>query len=239
MIKGSKHTDETKEKMRSHKGKNLGHIGAMLGKHHSEETKLKIGVAGKKRKEKYGYYHSAEGVEKIRVANIGNQNATGHHHTLESKEKIAKAMSERIISDETINRMSSGHIGQKSWNKGKKFPQYCREGNPNWKGGLTPLRTMVMSTPEYDKWRGIVFQRDEHVCQECGKSNGDKHAHHIIPFHVLRDEAIAYFPLLDSFDACMLYDKMWDTNNGITLCEDCHKKIHSGEIKCPKQHHCM
>jgi len=33
-------------------------------------------------------------------------------------------------------------------------------------------------------------------------------------------------PLLDLFSAAMLYTPLWDLNNGITLCKECHFREH-------------
>jgi hypothetical protein len=35
---------------------------------------------------------------------------------------------------------------------------------------------------------------------------------------------IAKYPLLQPYDACMLYEPLWDINNGKTLCKKCHDK---------------
>lgn len=58
----------------------------------------------------------------------------------------------------------------------------------------------------YHNWRKAVLERDLNVCQICG-STENLHAHHIEPF-------------------AKNIDKRLDLDNGITLCENCHKKIH-------------
>lgn len=67
-------------------------------------------------------------------------------------------------------------------------------------------------TPEYYRWRKSVFKRDNYTCQICGQIGGELNAHHIEFFSKNLEKRI-------------------DINNGITLCIDCHKKIH-GEHKC-------
>lgn len=63
---------------------------------------------------------------------------------------------------------------------------------------------------DYRKWREKVIERDG-ACVQCG-SRVKLHAHHIKPF--------AQFPEL-----------RLEINNGITLCETCHRKLHGLEKK--------
>jgi len=65
----------------------------------------------------------------------------------------------------------------------------------------------LRETEEYRNWRKNVFERDK-ICQDCG-SDEKLHAHHKIPFQ--------YDP----------FEKGIDVNNGIILCEKCHRKAHS------------
>ncbi len=77
----------------------------------------------------------------------------------------------------------------------------------NWKGGITPANQKGRSSIEYAQWRKAVFARDGYVCQACGKRGGRLNAHHKKPW--------AKFPAL-----------RYDVENGVTLCENCHKKEH-------------
>lgn len=69
----------------------------------------------------------------------------------------------------------------------------------------------IRRSGEYNNWRRLVFERDEYTCQSCGQHGGILNAHHIKPF--------SKFP-----------DLRLDINNGITLCKDCHRGVHKGEI---------
>lgn len=63
-------------------------------------------------------------------------------------------------------------------------------------------------TVEYAFWRTAVFERDNYTCQHCGdKRGGNLHAHHL--------QAYADFPEL-----------RLEVSNGLTLCQDCHEKVH-------------
>lgn len=61
--------------------------------------------------------------------------------------------------------------------------------------------------PEYNEWRKAVYERDHYTCQICGKVGGRLNAHHIKSF--------AKNP-----------DLRFDVDNGVTLCDKCHKDVH-------------
>lgn len=65
-------------------------------------------------------------------------------------------------------------------------------------------------TKEYADWRIGVFERDNYACQKCGKLGGTLNAHHIKKY--------SEFPEL-----------RYVLDNGITLCESCHRNIHKKE----------
>lgn len=125
------------------------------------------------------------------------------------------------------------NLGRKPWNKGKTWSQEIRDkisksltGRSTgrigekcnfWKGGKTSDYKQIKNSIKYKNWRRAVFERDNYTCQKCGAKNGKGvgktiilHPHHIKEF--------AKYPNL-----------RFETNNGITLCIDCHKKEHFGE----------
>jgi len=103
--------------------------------------------------------------------------------------------------------------------------------HPNWKGGVTPAVERIRSSLKYDQWRQDVFKRDNYTCQKCGDSRGGNlKAHHIKEFALLLEKIKKHSPLIDLYESAMLYKPLWDIDNGITLCEDCHKKEHKNKI---------
>lgn len=66
----------------------------------------------------------------------------------------------------------------------------------------------------YSSRREAILHRDNYTCQCCGKKNCRLEVHHI------------KFKSNDGTD---------DEENLITLCEDCHKKVHRGEIVLEKK----
>lgn len=63
-------------------------------------------------------------------------------------------------------------------------------------------------SPEYMTWRKKVLKRDVFTCVCCGEFNTQLNVHHIESFSRRPDIAL-------------------DVNNGVTLCEDCHKEYHN------------
>ena len=97
----------------------------MLGKVHSEETKIKLSAASKGNKNRLGKHHNSETKLKISVANkdryIGRTPTwlVGKQLSEEHKQKIAIALK-----------------GKPSWNKGKKMSEESRNKMSEYRKGL-------------------------------------------------------------------------------------------------------
>ena len=68
-------------------------------------------------------------------------------------------------------------------------------------------KIMERRSAAYQEWRKSVFKRDDYTCQCCGSKGGKLNAHHLKSF--------ADYP-----------DLRFDVDNGVTLCESCHKSFH-------------
>lgn len=89
----------------------------------------------------------------------------------------------------------------------------------SWKGGLTVVYQLIRGMPEYIQWRTSIFQRDKHLCVICNEKNKRLNADHIIPLWlIIREEKIK--GTLDARNC----GRLWDLNNGRSLCVECHKK---------------
>ena len=83
------------------------------------------------------------------------------------------------------------------------------ENHPRWKGGSSHLSSnhdhghYILG---YAAWKKEVLERDNYTCQHC-QSNKNLHCHHIESYQNHPDLRI-------------------NTDNGIVLCNKCHKKLH-------------
>lgn len=66
--------------------------------------------------------------------------------------------------------------------------------------------------PEINNWRKFIFERDNYTCLNCKQKGGKLQAHHKFPYKT--------HPEL-----------RFSIENGMTLCEPCHKEIHAQATK--------
>ena len=86
--------------------------------------------------------------------------------------------------------------------KRSKENHYCY--NPN----LTEEeRQDNIDTNERREWRKKVYERDNYICQCCGKQGRRLNAHHLNGYNWDKDNR-------------------YNVDNGVTLCEECHGKFH-------------
>jgi len=83
------------------------------------------------------------------------------------------------------------------------------QGNPMWKGGITPEAILLRKeiSPELRK---AIYTRDGYTCKLCQKTGGELTLHHKIPLYA---------------------DKTKNTapENLVTLCKSCHWKVNANE----------
>lgn len=101
-----------------------------------------------------------------------------------------------------------------------------RGENHHWyKHGLTSLILKIRDLHKFRLWKSDVLTRDNHTCQYCGNQT-DLHTHHIVSVA----ELIQKYEIANTKQAndCA---ELWNINNGVTLCGECHRKLHQGEIE--------
>lgn len=110
--------------------------------------------------------------------------------------------------EETKKKISESHIGISA---GENNPMYGKRGelSPNWKGDKsnTRLNLSIRGSAQFKEWRLEVYKRDKFICQHCGYNKGNiLNVHHLTSLNILIKEN----------------KNLFDINNGITLCENCH-----------------
>ncbi len=217
-------------------------------------TKLQIGVllgiSGStisRRMKKYGIASRT----KSENAMGENNSMFGKHHSQNSKEKMSKTQKEAItpakiefLRQEAIKAWKNEeyrneHInfakvrtGDKNSFFGKSHTnetkhsislanrgRFIGDNGSNWQGGKTKLSMTIRENAIYKEWRKDIFDRDKYTCQSCGRVGGDLHAHHKIPFSLLMNKYE-----IKTLEDALKREVLWDRNNGITLCMNCHRR---------------
>jgi len=153
-----------------------------------------------------GKHHSKESIEKIRIGNKGKKRSE------ETRQKISlakkgepsptKGIKWSIESRQKLSKSKKGKV--MSWEQKKAISQALLR---RWDiiGRQRKKRYFhFCNNLRYKIWRKAVFERDNYTCQVCKGVGGYLIAHHI--------KSWAYYPEL-----------RYQINNGITLCESCHK----------------
>lgn len=162
MIKGTKHSEETRKKLiashltESYKQKMTGEkhpmygvhrISPMKGKKHTDITKKKMSISH------IGLTAWSKG-KKFPERSGKNHHFFGKHITAEQRIALSEARKGKMI-------------GVTHW---------------NWKGGSSYIGQKFRKKIEYAQWRSDVFKRDNWTCQTCGKRGDKIEAHHIKSF---------------------------------------------------------
>lgn len=115
-----------------------------------------------------------------------------------TRARLSTALTGYKFSVERNRKIGDAHRGK------PKSPEHVAKiSGPNhyaWKGG----RSRPMNRTSWRKLRARVLERDNHTCQECGKTGCQLVAHHIIPWP-------------DGPDTL---------NNLIAWCRSCHTRYH-------------
>jgi len=169
-------------------------------------------------KVKKGKLVSEKTKERLSQAMSGKNNPMyGENHTEETKRKISECRIKKGLGKGKNNSMYGIH----RW----------AEKSPNWKGNITPLTIAIRMSTIYKLWHKAVLHKDRWQCQDCGKTGRDLIAHHLKPFSQIMEENN-----IVSLGQAIRTEELWDINNGITLCKQCHRKRHSKGKKYGQHH---
>jgi hypothetical protein len=141
----------------------------------------------------------------------------GKPRSEETKKKIGEKNKISLLGNIPWNKGKSGL--QVAWNKGLKG---FMAGNKhyNWNGGQDLIFT-IRNCFEYRQWRSDIFTRDNFTCQDCGdNSGGNLNAHHKKRFIDIINQYN-----IKTIESALACNELWNINNGITLCEKCHRKV--------------
>jgi len=128
----------------------------------------------------------------------------------ETKQKISKARKGIKFNAKHLQNLSISHMGQKVTEETKRKLSAVHQGITIdlWKEFATTRNHRRKVSKEWKKWRDAVFLRDDWTCMDCNERGLRLHPHHI--------NAKSLYPEL-----------IFDVDNGITLCVECHMKTES------------
>ena len=109
------------------------------------------------------------------------------------------------------------------------------KNSPGWRGGVTKINKLVRGCIlKNTTWVQDVFARDNYICQRCNKKGGRLQAHHF--FELSNIIMTNQIKTVEDIYKC---DILFDLSNGITLCEDCHKWVHTKKNKYNEYINCV
>jgi hypothetical protein len=160
---------------------------------------------------KLSSWHSQKKLSEPHKANIG----AGHRGKKRSDETRAKISAANKGQKPTASCINASRAARRNGlnlsdeARRRKSERFSGANSPSWKGGITPENARVRTSREMKAWRKAVFQRDDFTCRECSTRGGDMNAHHVKPF-------------------CTHPELRFEIDNGLTVCEPCHRDIHRG-----------
>jgi hypothetical protein len=117
----------------------------------------------------------------------------------------------------------------KKTNLGRKLTKAQRlkmSGVNHWrygKGkGFNSLKERIRKLTEYNDWRFSVYVRDGFTCTHCNLKDVRLECHHVKSYSSIVSENN-----IETVNDALMCDELWDINNGLTLCKECHKKTDS------------
>lgn len=212
---GRKHSAKSIEKSR------LSHLGKKLSPESIQkrtETRRRLYLEGKLVSPMKGKHQSEEAKRKIGLASINRK---------VSNETRTKISDSRIGSHPTIETLKKQSDSHKGILLSEEHKAKIRENTPRgensylWKGGISPLSEWIRKSLLYKQWLNKCMERDNWMCIVCHKRGGYLQVHHINLFSIIMKKYN-----IKTKDQARLCNELWDINNGVTMCEECHNFTH-------------
>jgi hypothetical protein len=116
---------------------------------------------------------------------------------------------------------TGGRIKERKFCSLKCRDEYMKgEHSPHWKGGIAPFSMVLRGIKEYQEWMQLVLLRDNYTCTECG-SKENIQVHHKETWGKMIMEL-----KIESVEQARITPELWNTDNGASLCIQCHAEKH-------------
>ena len=154
-------------------------------------------------------------------------------------DKAKEQMKERW-QDEEFRKIQSEKMKEQWQNeefRQTKTAKMTRDGNPNWKSGITPISTHLRNLNE--QWFTNCKQQANYTCELTGKVGGNLHTHHLKAFSTIVLEAhelhnIQIHEIIGEYTKEELHkleeyvaSRHKDNSNAVVLCDEVHTLFHS------------
>lgn len=120
----------------------------------------------------------------------------------------------------------------------KIIPSLFGERNPSWKGGITPLHLKIRNCDKNDTWKRLCRERDGYKCRISGATSNLQVHHYPLTFSEIftnfLNENLDLNPVDDCdklFELSQNHEQFWDIENGMTITEEIHQKLHDSKEK--------
>lgn len=113
------------------------------------------------------------------------------------------------------------------------IPEHSGARIKSYKGGITKLHTRIRNCEKDEFWRRACMERDDYKCRITGKTGNLQVHHYPMQFSKMFNTFLAENSNLNPISDCdelfclaQKYDSFWDIDNGMTVTEEIHKKLH-------------
>jgi 5-methylcytosine-specific restriction endonuclease McrA len=132
-----------------------------------------------------------------------------------------------VLTAESNKKWKRTDAMKKNMSDAAKTLHRTGDKNPNWNGGVTPLRSIV-DKKLWQVWKLPILARDGYSCVECGESSRLE-VHHLIPYKEIQKKIMDANPGMGNDKLSDLIVLQHNAGMGITLCNECHHKITFGK----------